>query len=92
MSELHQSGRPRVRRDQPTIRTLEQALAAARDAATKSLTDAGFFNCQVVVNAVVTSIDPDDDVTTWAVGSLLPQTPDSMLAASLRTSAEEASR
>lgn len=80
----------RVRTDQPTIATLAEALEKARAAADAVFRDAGFTHRQVVVNAVVTSLDPDDDHHTWAVGSRVPHRPDPLLAPSLRQSAEEA--
>jgi hypothetical protein len=91
MSDAMDSARTehRPRTDQPTIATLTEAMDAARDAAVKCLHDAGFKGIQVVVNAVVTSLDPDDDWHTWAVGTLPPDKPDPLLRASLMRSAEE---
>jgi hypothetical protein len=82
---------PRVRRDQPTIATLEQTVAEAQAAALKCFTAAGFFRVQLVVTAVATSIDPDGDCSTWAAATRVPDKPDTLLAQSLRFSAEEAS-
>jgi hypothetical protein len=80
----------RVRQDQPTITTLEAAMAAAVAAADDAFSAAGFKQRQVVVNAVLTSLDPDDGWHTWVVGSRVPDKPDSLLAATLRRSADEA--
>ena len=80
----------RVRTDQPTIVTLEEAMAEAHTAAVAAFENAGFTHVQVVVNAVLNSLDPDDDHHTWAVGSRVPDKPDPLLSATLRRSAEEA--
>jgi hypothetical protein len=93
VTALNGSQPERVRPDQTTIMTLEQAMRAARIAAERCLTHAGFQHVSVVVNAVATSLDPDDDITTWAAGTRVPTCPKpdlNLLAATLRESALEA--
>jgi hypothetical protein len=82
--------RSRVRTDQPTITTLEETMAAAQRAAVACFQSAGFTDVKVVLNTVATSLDPDDDVTTWAAGTRITGRCDPMLAISLQQSAEEA--
>lgn len=84
----------RVRADQPTIATLEQTMTDAVYWARRAFTAAGFTNVELVVNVVASSIDPDDDRTTWAAGSRVTATrrgDRQLLAKSLRESATEAS-
>ena len=81
----------RVRTDQPTIVTLEEAMATAQAAAVACFEEAGFTHVKVVLNTVATSLDPDDDVTTWSAGTRITGRCDPMLARSLHLSAEEAS-
>lgn len=81
----------RVRTDQPTIITLEETMAEAQAAALRCFREAGFTRVSLVVNVVATSVDPDDDRTTWAAASKVPDSCDrAMLARSLRISADEA--
>lgn len=94
VAQLADVSSPRVRVDQPTIATLEETMAAAQSAAETVFTEAGFYRVHLVINVVATSLDPDDDRTTWSAGSRVPGVPGSgdrsMLAASLRTSTMEA--
>lgn len=82
----------RVRTDQPTIVTLEETMATAVYWARKAFTDAGFTGVELVITVVATSLDPDDDHTTWTAASRVTaelESDRSQLAASLRLSAEE---
>lgn len=81
---------PRVRTDQPTIQTLEQTMSNAVYWARRAFDEAGFTDVQLVVTVVASSVDPDDDHTTWVAASKVPEAADPLLPRSLRLSAEDA--
>lgn len=80
----------RVRQDQPTIRTLEEAMSDAVYWARRAFTNAGFTRVELVITVVASSHDPDDDHTRWTAASRIPDRCDPMLTKTLHLSAEEA--